>query len=61
MKSESVERASPSRPKDQSLEAYKAWITEIADRLTTPKTAIKLTEAEWIENWEEFWEQMYEH
>lgn len=58
LKSESVERAKRSRPKDQSLEAYKAWITEIANRLTTQKTAINLTEEEWIENWEEFWEQM---
>jgi hypothetical protein len=33
-------------PKDKSLEAYKAWITELAERLTTKKTGIKWTENE---------------
>lgn len=42
-----------SHPKDESLEAYKAWVLEIARRLT--KTEFKLTEQEWIENWKEFW------
>jgi hypothetical protein len=44
-----------SRPKDKSVEAYKAWMMEIADRLTTEPTAIKLTQAEWVANWKEFW------
>ena len=43
-----------SRTKDKSLEAYKAWIMEIARRLTTAETEIKLTEQEWIENWKAF-------
>jgi len=44
-----------SRPKDKSVEAYKAWIMEIARRLTTEHSAIKLTEAEWVANCKEFW------
>jgi hypothetical protein len=44
-----------SRPKDKSVEAYKAWIMEIAKRLTTQHSAIKLTEAEWVANCREFW------
>jgi len=40
--------------KDRSFEAYKAWIMEIARRLTTKETKIELTEQEWIENWKEF-------
>lgn len=44
-----------SRPKDKSVEAYKAWIMEIAKRLTTEHSAIKLTEAEWVANCREFW------
>jgi hypothetical protein len=44
-----------SRPKDKSVAAYKAWIMEIARRLTTEHTAIKFTEAEWVANCKEFW------
>ena len=43
-----------SRTNDRSLEAYKARIIEIAKRLTTSETEIKLTEQEWIENWKAF-------
>jgi hypothetical protein len=46
-----------SRPKDRSLEAYKAWITEIAERLTTNRTGIKWTEEEWRANWKKFWQE----
>lgn len=42
-----------SLPKDRSLKAYKAWVKELANRLT--KTEFELTEEEWIENWKEFW------
>ena len=45
-----------SRPKDGSLEAYKVWMTEIAERLTGDKTGIKWTEEEWIANWKKFWQ-----
>jgi len=44
-----------SRPKDRSVEAYKAWMMEIASRLTTEPKAIKLTQAEWVASWKEFW------
>jgi hypothetical protein len=57
MKTEWVERASSSRPKDQSLEAYKDWIHEIVRRLTTRSTQIELTEAEWIMFWKDFWKE----
>jgi hypothetical protein len=46
-----------SRPKDKSVEAYKAWIMEIAERLTTEKNKIQLTEAEWLLNWREYWKE----
>lgn len=46
-----------SRPKDESLDAYKAWMTEIAKRLTADKTGIKWTEEEWIAKWKKFWQE----
>jgi hypothetical protein len=46
-----------SQPNDRSLEAYKAWITEIAERLTTNRTGISWTEEEWIANWKKFWQE----
>ena len=46
-----------SRPKDKSVEAYKAWIMEIAERLTTEKNKIQLTEAEWRLHWKEYWKE----
>jgi len=46
-----------SRPKDKSLEAYKAWIWELAKKLTTGKPELKWTEEEWIANWKEFWKE----
>jgi len=48
----------PSSPKDRSLEAYKTWMTEIAQRLTTQKTMIELTEDEWKKSWKEYWQQI---
>jgi sulfur relay (sulfurtransferase) DsrC/TusE family protein len=47
-----------SRPKDKSLEAYKAWMSEIAARLTTQKS-IKLTEEEWRKSWKDFWQHKF--
>jgi hypothetical protein len=49
-------RLAPSRPKDKSLEAYKAWITELVSRLTT-NNEIQLTEQEWIAHWKEYWKE----
>jgi hypothetical protein len=50
-----------SHTKDRSLEAYKAWIMEIARRLTTKETRIELTEEEWIENWKAFLKESSTH
>ena len=57
MQTRPEKRATPSRPKDRSLEAYKAWITEIANRLTTDKTKLNLTEKDWVDSWKDFWKQ----
>ena len=45
-----------SGPKDKSLEAFKTWFMEIVKRLTKAGTEIELTENEWIESWNEYWE-----
>ena len=55
MESTLNKRVRLSRPKDKSVESYKAWIMEIARRLTTEPNAIKLTQAEWMANCKEFW------
>jgi len=43
------------RLKDESLEAYKAWMTELAKNLTAD--SIKWTEEEWMANWKRFWKE----
>ncbi|HMD82667.1 MAG TPA: hypothetical protein VKE92_15230, partial [Anaerolineales bacterium] len=45
----------PSYPSDRSLEAYKAWIRELSNRLTTNKPKINLTQQEWIASWKDYW------
>jgi len=55
------QKVTVSRTKDTSLEAYKARIIEIAKRLTTQETEIKLTEEEWIENWKAFLKEKPTH
>ncbi len=57
MENEPYKKITVSRPKDGSLEAYKAWMTAIAKRLTTDYTGIKWTESEWIANWKKFWKE----
>ena len=59
MKSQSTDRVTLSGPKDQTLDAYKDWIEDIARRLTTQKSTIKLTEAEWTAYWKDFWKEKY--
>jgi hypothetical protein len=56
MEEKSNEKPTLSRPKDKSLEAYKDWIKELARKFTTQEHEIDLTEKEWIESWEEYWE-----
>jgi hypothetical protein len=46
-----------SRPKDTSLAAYKAWITELAKRLTSNQSVPELTEPEWIATWKAYWKE----
>ena len=57
MNDQTISKQTVSRPKDQSLIAYKDWIAELAGRLTTQKESIRLTEAEWIAHWREFWKE----
>jgi hypothetical protein len=44
-----------SRPKDKSLEAYKAWIKEFTFRLTGKNNPSSMTEEMWVERWKTFW------
>ena len=61
MENSSHQKTTLSRTTDKSLEAYKAWIMEIAKRLTTKETEIKLTEEEWIVNWKAFLNEKHRH
>jgi len=45
-----------SRPKDKSLEGYKAWIMEMYTHLTG-KSETTMSEAEWEQKWNEFWSE----
>jgi hypothetical protein len=44
-----------SQPQDRSVEAYKAWILGIAQRLTTGTDSMNLTDLEWKQHWKEYW------
>lgn len=44
-----------SRPKDKSLEAFKAGINEIADRMLGKGKGGDIPEDEWVRSWKEFW------
>lgn len=46
-----------SRPRDKSVEAYKAWMMQIAERLTTERNKIELTDAEWLLHCKEYWKE----
>jgi len=43
-----------SRPKDKSLEAYKAWILDMCEHLTG-KRENDISEERWIAFWKAFW------
>ena len=49
-------RISVSRPTDKSLEAYKVWIRELAQKLEK-NGEVKWTEEEWLANWKKFWKE----
>ncbi len=43
-----------SRPKDRTLEAYKAWMQEII-RNIAPNAKKTMTEEKWTASWKKFW------
>jgi hypothetical protein len=49
-----------SRPKDKSLEAYKAWIKEFTFRLTGKNNPNSMTEEQWVAGWKKFWSKSKE-
>jgi uncharacterized protein YaaR (DUF327 family) len=46
-----------SRPKDKSLEAYKAWIKEFVKSLGG-SSEDDMTEEQWVEGWKKFWSKV---
>jgi hypothetical protein len=44
-----------SRPKDKSLQAYKAWIQNMLKRINPDANDNSMSEEKWIENWQQFW------
>jgi hypothetical protein len=46
-----------SGPRDKSVGAHKDWIMGIAERVTTDKNTIKLTETDWLLNWRGYWKE----
>lgn len=47
------------QPKDRSLEAYKVWVIEIAERLTKEDIDLQLTPQDWTINWQEYWQEQF--
>ncbi len=45
------------RPADRSLEAFKKWMIDLAERLV-PGVPNNVTEEEWFANHKEFWERL---
>lgn len=45
------------RPADRSLEAFKKWMMDLAERLV-PGTPNNLTEEEWVQKHKEFLEKL---
>lgn len=45
-----------SRPKDKSLEVYKAWILDMCEHLTG-KREDDMSEERWTELWKAFWKE----
>ena len=44
-------------PEDKSLEAYKTWFLELIKKFTKEGTDVKLSEAEWVASWQEYWKE----
>lgn len=47
-------KATLSRPRDESLEAFKAWMTEFIDHVRG-EGAAEMPEERWIYHWKEFY------
>jgi hypothetical protein len=47
-----------SRPKDRTLEAYKAWMKEIIDRMLPADAPRVMTDKDWEEGWKKFWQKV---
>lgn len=56
MKNKSHQVINVLRPKDKSLEAYRAWMKGIASQLAR-EAEIGWTEEQWIEKWKDFWQK----
>ena len=52
---EEEEKRFLSRPKDRTLEAYKAWMTEIIDRMLPSDNPRVMTDQDWEDGWKIFW------
>lgn len=46
-----------SRPRDESLQAFKDWILEFTEKLTGKPAKSAMTEKEWEQKWRAFWDQ----
>ena len=57
MNRQSLQLSTRPGPRGQTLSADKAWVEDIAKRLTTTESDLKLTEQEWITFWQEFWKE----
>lgn len=57
MRRQPTQKGTSEGPKDTSLEAYKTWFLELVKRFTKEGTDIKLSEAEWVASWQEFWKE----
>jgi hypothetical protein len=53
-----TELTSQPNPKDESLAAFKTWITDMTLRMAG-KSDDSMTEEKWIERWELYWEKDY--
>ena len=49
-----TKRAILSRPKDRSLESYKAWMREFVSKIN-PNAKSVLTDEQWEDKWKRFW------
>lgn len=58
MENRSYKSVTVMRPANRSLEAYKAWMRELAKKLSK-HSEVKWIEEEWIANWKRFWKDKH--